>query len=39
MINVSELAAGKLKEIMEEEGEKESSLRIQVMEGAHGGAQ
>jgi len=39
MINVSELAAGKLKEIMEEEGENGSSLRIQVMPGAHGGAQ
>jgi len=39
MINVSELAAGKLKEIMEEEGENGSSLRIHVMPGAQGGAQ
>ncbi len=39
VISLSEMAAGKLKEIMEEEGETGSSLRIEVMPGAHGGAQ
>ena len=39
MISLSELAAGKLREIMQEEGEAESSLRIGVIPGDQGGAQ
>lgn len=39
MINLSDLAASKLKEIMEGEGEVGASLRIQVMPSPHGGAQ
>ena len=37
MINVSDLAATKLKEILDEEGKPESSLRIMVSPGPHGG--
>ena len=37
MINVSDLAATKLKEILEEEGKPESSLRIMVTPGSNGG--
>jgi iron-sulfur cluster assembly accessory protein len=37
MINVSELAAGKLKEILEEEGKPEASLRLLASPGTNGG--
>ena len=37
MINVSDLASTKLKEILEEEGKPESSLRIMVSPGPNGG--
>ena len=39
MINVSPLASEKLKEILVEQGEEGSSLRVVLMPGAHGGAQ
>ena len=39
VINISPLAAQKLKDIMAENGEKESSLRVVLMPGANGGAQ
>ena len=39
MINVSTLATEKLKEIMVEQGEEGSSLRVILMPGANGGAQ
>ena len=39
MINVSELASEKLKSIIDDEGQPESSLRIIVVPGPHGGAQ
>ncbi|MBI2171134.1 MAG: iron-sulfur cluster assembly accessory protein [Chloroflexi bacterium] len=39
MITVSELASEKLKSIMVEEGQPESSLRIMVVPSPHGGAQ
>ena len=38
VIKLSDLAATKLKEIMEQEGEASASLRIQAMTGPHGGA-
>ena len=37
MINVSDLAAEKLKEVLKEEGQPEASLRIVVTPGGHGG--
>ena len=39
MINVSTLATEKLKEIMVEQGEEGSSLRVMLMPGDNGGAQ
>ena len=39
MITISELAAQKLKDVLEEEGQPESSLRIVVMPGPSGGVQ
>ena len=39
MINISSLAAEKLKEIIVEQGEEGSSLRVMLMPGANGGAQ
>ncbi len=39
MISVSELAAEKLKDILDEEGQPDSSLRVVVMPGPNGGAQ
>lgn len=39
MINISPLASEKLKEILVEQGEEGSSLRVVLMPGAHGGAQ
>ena len=39
MITVSELASEKLKDIMVDEGQPSSSLRIIVVPGPHGGAQ
>ncbi len=39
MINISPLASEKLREILVEQGEEGSSLRVVLMPGAHGGAQ
>ena len=39
MINISPLAAEKLKEILVEQGEEDASLRVILMPGANGGAQ
>ena len=39
MINISPMASEKLKEILVEQGEEGSSLRVVLMPGAHGGAQ
>ena len=39
MINISPLAAEKLKDILQEQGEEGSSLRVILMPGANGGAQ
>jgi iron-sulfur cluster assembly accessory protein len=39
VINISPLAAEKLKEILVEQGEEGASLRIMLMPGANGGAQ
>jgi iron-sulfur cluster assembly accessory protein len=39
MVIVTDLAAEKLKDILREEGKTDSSLRIVVMPGPHGGAQ
>ena len=39
MINISPLASEKLREILLEQGEEGSSLRVVLMPGAHGGAQ
>ena len=39
MINISELASHKLKDVLEEEGQPDSALRIVIMPGANGGAQ
>ncbi len=39
MITISTLASEKLKEILVEQGEEGSSLRVVLMPGAHGGAQ
>ena len=39
MINISPLAVEKLKDILVEQGEEGSSLRVIVMPGANGGAQ
>ena len=39
MINISPLASEKLKEILVEQGEEGSSLRVVLMPGANGGAQ
>jgi iron-sulfur cluster assembly accessory protein len=39
MINVSTLATEKLKEIIKEQGEEGSSLRVVLMPGENGGAQ
>ena len=38
MITVSELAAQKLREILQEEGQPKASLRVMVTPGPHGGA-
>ena len=39
MINISPMASEKLKEILVEQGEEGSSLRVVLMPGANGGAQ
>ncbi len=39
MITISPLASEKLKEILVEQGEESSSLRVVLMPGPHGGAQ
>jgi len=39
VINISPLAAEKLKDILQEQGEEGSSLRVILMPGANGGAQ
>ena len=39
MITLSELAAEKIKELLEEQGQPDSSLRVTVMPGANGGVQ
>ncbi|MCL0044588.1 iron-sulfur cluster assembly accessory protein [Dehalococcoidia bacterium] len=39
MVTITDLAADKLKEILQDEGHPESSLRIVVMPGPHGGVQ
>ena len=39
MINISTLAAEKLKDILVEQGEESASLRVILMPGANGGAQ
>ena len=39
MINISPLASEKLREILVEQGEEGSALRVVLMPGAHGGAQ
>ncbi len=39
MITLSELAAEKIKELLDEQGQPDSSLRVMVMPGANGGVQ
>jgi iron-sulfur cluster assembly protein len=39
MITLSELAAEKIKDLLEEQGQPDSSLRVMVMPGANGGVQ